>query len=671
MLVTFYPSGVWPSRMQRGYVVAPGFHDSALPIAPPVQFYCTPRAAAGGTGDDAAGMGGRSGATTDLAEEGAPPGSSTVRLAPAAEQGWRHAPAGALAARCTLPLHDGTEDALHLLVERRDDGGLGRTTIYRRPDASQPPLAELTLGEWSAFGSANWGRGATARAGSIRFHLLAVDHEQPTVRFVTSQVYSTQGIAAPTALSEEIMERCGPFFDTFSINPVDGAAELRAFLGDIRYQGEWEVKVARYVAEHGGWDHHYCHWHLFDHINHPTVNPADPDGPDYDPERGAWMIEAQRQTYILGDAVLKQFLELADDETLVCVISDHAMAPAHRWAHLNARLEETGLLALQPDGAIDFSQSQVYTQADRGSEVFVNLRGREPMGIVPAADYARVQEAIIDALLDWRDPLTDKRAVALALKLEDGQLIGFWGDICGDVVFTFNRGFGWGPPLDGGSIGQGRGALHGSQVPHAETPHFTNMGCWILAGPGVKAGYERDWQRHGLMRMTDVAPDVGAPRRTAPASPEHRRHLPRPAGVAGVRCNTGLRLHRGTGTSLSCWERGCGWREQHATPPGTLTPALSLGEAERPIHGPVKEAYRVVRAPVKRVVMPEQEDGPGWRRRPIQQLGSRLRYHERHVTTRQMPCQYVYPWSDGFIGDAEHIGLAHHAERPAGGKPRG
>ena len=508
VLVTFYPSGVWPSRMEHGYVVAPGFHDSALPIAPPVQFYCTPRAAGEGTGDDAAGMGGRSGATTDLAEEGAPPGSSTVRLASAAEQGWRHAPAGALAARCPLPLHDGSEDALYLLVERRDDGGLGHSAIYRSPDASQLPLAELTLGEWSPFGNANWGSGAVAHAGSIRFHLLAVDHEQPAVRFLTSQVYSTQGIASPAGLSEDILEHCGPFFDTFSINPVDGEAELRAFMGDIRYQGEWEVNVARYVAKHGGWDHHYCHWHLFDHINHPTVNPADPDGPDYDPERGAWMIEAQRQTYIIGDAVLKQFLELADDETLVCVISDHAMAPAHRWAHLNARLEETGLLVLKPGGAIDFSQSQVYTQADRGSEVFVNLRGREPMGIVPPADYERVQEAIIGALLDWRDPLTDKRAVALALKLEDGQLIGFWGDICGDVVFTFNRGFGWGPPLDGGSIGQGRGALHGSQVPHAETPHFTNMGCWILAGPGVKAGYERDWQRQGLMRMTDVAPTL-------------------------------------------------------------------------------------------------------------------------------------------------------------------
>ncbi len=508
VLVTFYPSGVWPSRVRHGYVVAPGFHDSALPIAPPVQFYCTPRAEGGGTGDDAAGMGGRSGATTDLAEEGAPPGSSTARLAPAAEQGWRHAPAGALAARCTLPLHDGSVETLYLLVERRDDGGLGRSTIYRSPDVAQPPLAALTLGKWSPFGHSNWGSGATARAGSIRFHLLAVDHEQLTVRFVTSQVYSTEGIAAPAALSEQIIEHCGPFFDTFSINPVDGAAELRAFLGDIRYQGEWEVKVARYVAEHGGWDHHYCHWHLFDHINHPTVNPADPDGPDYDPTRGAWMIEAQRQTYIIGDAVLKQFLELADDETLVCVISDHAMAPAHRWAHLNARLEETGLLALKPGGAIDFSRSQVYTQADRGSEVFVNLRGREPMGIVPPDDYVRVQEAIIDALLDWRDPLTDKRAVALALKLEDGQLIGFWGDNCGDVVFTFNRGVGWGPPLDGGSMGQGRGALHGSQIPHAETPHFTNMGCWILAGPGVKGGYERDWQRHGLMRMTDVAPTL-------------------------------------------------------------------------------------------------------------------------------------------------------------------
>ncbi|MDQ3703305.1 MAG: alkaline phosphatase family protein, partial [Chloroflexota bacterium] len=294
----------------------------------------------------------------------------------------------------------------------------------------------------------------------------------------------------------------------FSVNPTAGDAELRCFLDDIRYQGEWQVKVAQHIRDHGGWDVHFSHWHLFDHINHPTVNPADPEGPDYDPVQGEWMIAAQRQTYIIGDAVLKQFLELADDETLVCVLSDHGMPPAHRWGHPLARLEEAGLLVRTPAGRIDLERSQVYVLPDRGSEVYVSLQGREPFGTVPPQRFAAVQEAAIDALLDWRDPLNDKRVVALALKLEDAAVIGFWGDICGDVVFTFNRGFGWGPPVEGGSVGQGRGAQHGSQIPATETPYFTNMATLIAAGPGVRAGYERDWRRHGPMRMIDFAPTV-------------------------------------------------------------------------------------------------------------------------------------------------------------------
>src|SRR5579883_2640246 len=181
--------------------------------------------------------------------------------------------------------------------------------------------------------------------------------------------------------------------------------------------------------------------------------------------------------------------------------------PAHRWGDVPTLLAEKGLLAFKPDGkSIDWSRSVAYTQADRGSEVYVNLQGREPMGIVPPEKYGEIQEAIIDALLDWRDPGTGKRPIALALKLEDAHIIGYWGTENGDVVLTFNRGYGWGPPIDGKSAGPGRGALHGSQIPPSETKYFTNMACFILAGPGIKVGYERDWQRRGLMRMVYLAP---------------------------------------------------------------------------------------------------------------------------------------------------------------------
>ena len=64
--------------------------------------------------------------------------------------------------------------------------------------------------------------------------------------------------------------------------------------------------------------------------------------------------------------------------------------------------------------------------------------------------------------------------------------------------------------MGGGTAGRGRGAFHSSQIPTAETAHFTNLATWIVAGPGVRTGHERDWRRHGLMRQVDVAPTLCA-----------------------------------------------------------------------------------------------------------------------------------------------------------------
>lgn len=521
-LVNFWPSGSWPSRLKHGYVVASGFHDSQFPMAPPVQFHCTTRADVEEGRSRNVRQGGRSGTTVDTAETGISPGSVVTHL---------RSDGDSFTATLTVPLLRGGEHSF-LLAARRDGAGLfGDVSIDAR--------LTLTVGKWSPFLTVDLGPNSGVDGntlGTVRFHLLGTD--ATSVRVVTSQVYAARGWAAPAGLDTQLVETAGPFFDTFSINPTLGDDALHCFLEDIRYQGEWQVKVARHVMENGagklrggavagegarrtrdtgGWDLHFSHWHLFDHINHPTVNPADPDGPNYDPKVGEWMMNAQRQTYIVGDQVLKQFLELADDETLVCVLSDHGMPPAHRFGHPLVRLEEAGLLVRKQyigteGAAIDLERSQVYVLPDRGSEVYVSLQGREPWGTVPPERLDQVKDAVIDALLDWRDPLTNRRVVALALKLEDAAVIGFWGDPatspCGDVVFTFNRGFGWGPPVEGGSVGTGRGAQHGSQIPTTETEHFTNMATLIAAGPGIRAGYERDYQRQGFMRMEDFAPTV-------------------------------------------------------------------------------------------------------------------------------------------------------------------
>ncbi|MBM3190292.1 MAG: hypothetical protein FJZ90_16425 [Chloroflexi bacterium] len=495
-LITHYPVGVWPSPIRNGYIVAPGFRYPPFVMANQAEHYIAADVAQpAARGDQAQAR------SVDVLEEGPPPGSTPTPLRRA--EGWLSLDGVAWEATLIAPLKAGGEATFHLLVREGDRGGEPTVSVHLTKDAADP-LLRLRLGEWTPFAVRAFG----GKEGCVRFRLLGA-REGPRLHLLRSQICDTVGYSYPEGLTRELVSNVGPFFGSFTVNPR-ADAELAAFLDDVRYQGLWEARVAQYIQARYGWDLHFCHWHIFDNINHPTVNEADPDGPRYDPERGAWQMEAQRQAYRIADEVLSEFLKTADEDTCVMVVSDHGMPPAHRWADINVWLAERGLMAFDPaTRTIDFSRSRTYTWPERGSEVFINLAGREPTGIVPPEQYEAVQDEIIDALLDWRDPDTGKRVMALALRLQDAQIIGYWGEDNGDVLCVFDRGVGWGAVKGGGSVGEGRGALHGSQLPTYETAHFTTMGMMILAGPGVRGGgYERDWRRWGLIQEVDVAPII-------------------------------------------------------------------------------------------------------------------------------------------------------------------
>lgn len=508
-LITHYPPACWGIPLKHGYVVAPGVHDAPFSYAGGMSYLVTTEQSVN-TLVDAPGeeMAERS---TDEEEVGAPPGSGVARLEPAKTAGWLNVSETDLGCPLAIVLSGGkgTENA-HLLVQRDAEGDYSRVAVCAEMDG-QSVLVEVPPSGWSRF--AHIRVGEDRKEAATRFCILASDAEAGTLHLVRSVVYGTRGFAQPDGLDQEIIEKCGPFFDRASVDPVVDDAHLSLWLDDLRLMGEWEVGVARHVQETRGWDVHFSHWHPFDWINHATANGIDPRGPDYDPERAAWLLDAQRKTYVLADDILAQFLELEQEGDLICVMSDHAITPTHRAASVPDRLVESGLMVIGTGGRIDLAQSKAYVIAARGCEAYVNLRGREPFGIVPADGYEQVQEEIIGALLDWRDPSNGKRPIALALKLQDAQLVGYWNSaVSGDVVFCMNRGYGWGrvyglgEETDGASVGESRSAIHGSQIPTSETPEFSNMACFLMAGPGVKAGYERDWERWGLMRMIDLAP---------------------------------------------------------------------------------------------------------------------------------------------------------------------
>ncbi|MCY3800754.1 MAG: alkaline phosphatase family protein [Chloroflexi bacterium] len=490
-MITFYPAS-WPPPVADGYVVAPGFRYPPFAVLRPEKYVI------GLLGADHQAQVSRetTRAGTDTAETGEEREVTHLVARPTA--------GGALEAEIRL----GRESEVCLLIGISEVAKAGRYTVTAQcaDSASAPVLVEKDRwSEW-LFAQLLDADGETRR---VSFRLRLLQDEVDTIIVVRSEAHRTGGFASPEKLASELVDSVGPFIGMFATKPEPGDAELDACLDEYLYSGLWQARAAKYVMDNHGWDLHFSHWHLFDTINHSHVNPADPGHPGFDAKRAEWHMSAHKRAFEVADQVLGEFLTLADENTYVLVNSDHAMATSHRWGSVPRLLHDHGLIAFHEDGiTVDPARSRTYVIPDRGSEIFVNLEGREPDGIVPADQYEVVQEEIIEALHDWRDPDSGKRAVALALKNQDAQVVGFWGPNNGDVFFTLNRGFGWGDPLGEGSIGPGRGALHGSQIPTSEGPVFTNMGCFIISGPGIKGGYERDWQRYGLMRMIDLAPTM-------------------------------------------------------------------------------------------------------------------------------------------------------------------
>jgi predicted AlkP superfamily phosphohydrolase/phosphomutase len=110
---------------------------------------------------------------------------------------------------------------------------------------------------------------------------------------------------------------------------------------------------------------------------------------------------------------------------------------------INHLLIQDGLLALYRDARtgrtrIDWRRSSAYAS---GYRVFLNVKGRDPDGIVAPAEYEAVRERVIQALYAVRDPRTGQAPVRLACRREDAQGFGIYGPTMGDVVVAMAPGF--------------------------------------------------------------------------------------------------------------------------------------------------------------------------------------------------------------------------------------
>jgi predicted AlkP superfamily phosphohydrolase/phosphomutase len=222
----------------------------------------------------------------------------------------------------------------------------------------------------------------------------------------------------------------------------------------------------------------------------------------------AW--DAHLRIYQSQDRMIEQILKSADKDTMVILVSDHGAVPDGTVFDPYKILVPRGLAALsetqisdmvpvtsrgeglQAETRVgyqlpDVNKSQCFPQ--RTMYIYINLKGRDPEGIVEPGDYQLVQQKIIDALLTYVDPNTGKRPVSLALSRQDARILGLYGDRVGDVIYALYPWY----------SGQ-----HGNILPAAEWGIGSLKALLSFNGPGIKKGYRLE----RTCNLIDIVPTI-------------------------------------------------------------------------------------------------------------------------------------------------------------------
>jgi predicted AlkP superfamily phosphohydrolase/phosphomutase len=192
-----------------------------------------------------------------------------------------------------------------------------------------------------------------------------------------------------------------------------------------------------------------CVFDAVDRIQHMFWHYLEADHPA---NKGADVSAAEHRDAILkiyqhNDAIVGRVMERLKPGDVLLVISDHGFDSFQRGVNLNGWLQQQGLLTLK-DGAtgegdwladVDWSKTMAYSLGLSG--MFLNLKGREAMGIVePGADAQAVKGEIITGLEGIVDGERDK--VAIERVFDTAKIYaGPYSENAPDLVIGYNSGY--------------------------------------------------------------------------------------------------------------------------------------------------------------------------------------------------------------------------------------
>ncbi len=332
------------------------------------------------------------------------------------------------------------------------------------------------------------------------FRMLEIAEDGSYVRIWASRGMSCEddSVWTPRSLFKEITDKFGQVVPTSQMTGNDPEMILKCNHEQWKKSAEWQSKCMHYMIQEHGVEVIFSHYHGPDLEGHNYMKYLKERPTSKISEDQA--LEYAAATYSLTDDYIGSFMHLIDEGWTIMVFSDHAQVCPEAEAHVIGEscgicvdpLRSMGYTVMKKDEngkdmpEVDWSKTRAVQT--RSNSIYINLKGREPHGIVDPADKYELEEQIITDLYNYKDATTGHRIVSMALHNKDAVLLGLGGPMGSDIVFFVHDDYCYD---------------HGNGLSTACGHNNTTLSpIFLAAGPGIKANYRTT----RYIREVDVAP---------------------------------------------------------------------------------------------------------------------------------------------------------------------
>lgn len=367
----------------------------------------------------------------------------------------------------------------------------------------------------------------------------------------------SKGFMYPPELSNELTQRYGDYIIEPGVTGSVVKDDIDDALNNLYQELDQKFTVTDYLMGAYPWDCFMIVFRSLDAVQHCFWKYMDPRHPGYSNEGNRLYGNVIDDVYKRLDSFIGQLLAKLDDRALFMIVSDHGFGPKHRaTSQLNLWLESKGYLHRNGTAAagllqrwltrylagiyreivgrtsrrlkeklvkffpvirdrvqsrlifagIDWQKTRAYTD-NLFPNIRINLKGREPLGIVPESDYRELINALKSDIKACCDQKTGEPIVEAVLE-RDAIYTGPWTQKAPDLLVRWREDI----FINGIRIENSRFQTRAQADNHppipGEDPQIISGdhqldGILFLKGPNIKPGCRID-----NASIMDVAPTV-------------------------------------------------------------------------------------------------------------------------------------------------------------------